>query len=132
MKIIIISLVAIGALIAGGLALSSSGESTAEVSKTTFSQVQNDISQNAKLIDVRTQAEYANSHFENADNLSLQEIQAGKLPDVPKDTKIYIYCQSGNRSGQAATLLKQAGFTNIVDLEGLSDVQSIGGKLIKT
>ena len=57
-------------------------------------------------------------------------MQAGKLPDVAKDTKIYVYCHSGNRSGQATTILKNAGYTNVIDLHGLADVQTIGGKII--
>lgn len=103
---------------------------TDQTPSVSFSSVQQDISTGAKLFDVRTNEEFRSGHFESATNLSLQEIQSGKLPDVPKDTKIFVYCQSGNRSGQATSLLKNAGYTNITDLGGLSSVKSIGGQLI--
>lgn len=96
----------------------------------TFAAVTQDVKNGAKLYDVRTADEYKAGHFAEATNWSLQDIQAGKLPDVAKDTKIYVYCRSGNRSGQATTILKNAGYINITDLRGLPDVQAMGGKLI--
>jgi phage shock protein E len=56
-------------------------------------------------------------------------MQVGKLPEVAKDTKIYVYCQSGNRSSQAVKILTDAGYANVSDLGGLQDVQANGGKL---
>lgn len=61
--------------------------------------------------------------------MPLHEIEAGRLPEVSKDTKLYVYCRSGSRSFQAKQLLDDAGFTNVVDLGGLRDVQMMGGKL---
>ena len=84
----------------------------------------------AHLYDVRTPEEFKAGHFAGATNWPLQDMLAGKLPDVPKDAKIYVYCRSGNRSGQATTLLKSAGYSNVTDLRGLSDVQNMGGKLL--
>lgn len=97
----------------------------------TFSAVQQDVEQGARFYDVRTPQEYAVGRFAGAENWSLQDMQAGKLPDVPKDTKLYVHCQSGNRSAQATKLLRQAGFTNVTDLGGLSDVTAMGGTLIR-
>jgi rhodanese-related sulfurtransferase len=96
-----------------------------------FATVQHDIKNGAMLLDVRTSAEFASGHFANAANLDVEDISKGKLPDAPKDTKIYVYCRSGNRSSQAATMLKAAGFTNVTDLGGLSAVEKIGGKLVQ-
>ena len=76
----------------------------------TFAAVTQDVKNGAKLYDVRTAEEYKDGHFKGATNWSLQDMQAGKLPDVAKDTKIYVYCRSGNRSGQATTILKNAGY----------------------
>jgi rhodanese-related sulfurtransferase len=84
----------------------------------------------AHLYDVRTADEYKSGHFAGALNWSLQDMQAGKLPGVAKDAKIYVYCHSGNRSGQATTILAQSGYTNVTDLHGISAVESIGGKLV--
>lgn len=95
----------------------------------TFSQVQSDVAAGAKFYDVRTPEEYAAGRFVGADNWPLQVMQAGQLPNVAKDTKLYIHCQSGNRSAQAATILRQNGYTNVIDLGGLAEVRASGGEM---
>lgn len=95
-----------------------------------FSMVQQDVSSGAKLYDVRTASEYAEGHFKGAVNWSLQDMQAGKLPTASKDTKIYVYCHSGNRSSQATAILQDAGYTNVTDLHGLTNVEALGGTLV--
>lgn len=97
----------------------------------TYADVTNDIGSGAQLYDVRTPAEYVDGHFVGAQNFPLQTMQAAQYPDVAKDTKIYVYCHSGNRSSQATALLRKAGYTNVTDLGGLSHVQSMGGELVK-
>ena len=96
-----------------------------------FAVIQSKIKDGAQLLDVRTAEEFDSGHFAGAINLDVEDIIAGKLPDAAKDTQLYVYCRSGNRSAQAVFLLKQAGFTNITDLGGLTDVEGMGGKLIK-
>ena len=124
-------IVAIGILIVavGLIAISSSKQDPAQTNAQSFSNIQSDVAAGAKLYDVRTKPEYTAGHFENAENWPLQDMQAEVFPSVAKNTKIYVYCQSGNRSSQAATLLKKAGFTDVVDLGGLQDVQNAGGTL---
>ena len=56
----------------------------------------------------------------------LQTIEAGQFPEVEKTNKIYVYCRSGNRSAQAEKLLKDQGYSNIVDLGAMSDVIALG------
>lgn len=82
------------------------------------------------LYDVRTAEEYATSHAEFATLWPLAEIEAGKLPDVPKNEPIAVYCRSGNRSAQAVELLKKAGFTDVTDLGGLSTLSDHGLRLV--
>ena len=94
-----------------------------------FAVIQSKIKDGAQLLDVRTAEEFDSGHFAGAINLDVEDIIAGKLPDAAKDAQLYVYCRSGNRSAQAVSLLKQAGFTNITDLGGLTDVESIGGTL---
>ena len=94
-----------------------------------FAVIQSKINNGSQLLDVRTAEEFDSGHFAGAINLDVEDIIAGKLPDAAKDTQLYVYCRSGNRSAQAVSLLKQAGFTNITDLGGLTDVESIGGTL---
>jgi rhodanese-related sulfurtransferase len=80
------------------------------------------------IYDVRTPEEYAESHVPAAKLFPLQDLQAGKLPDTPKDTPIAVYCRSGNRSSEALQLLKQAGYTHVTDLGGLNDLPKYGLK----
>ena len=94
-----------------------------------FAVIQSKIKDGAQLLDVRTVEEFDSGHFAGAINLDVEDIIAGKLPDAAKDAQLYVYCRSGNRSAQAVSLLKQAGFTNITNLGGLADVESIGGTL---
>ena len=132
MNRIIILIVAMLAIIGGLVWAGTRGQEDAEVldDRLTFGLVQENITNGAKLYDVRTVEEFAAGHFANATNFPVETMQAGTLPDVAKDTQIYVYCRSGNRSGQATTLLKNAGFTNVTDLGGLSAVEAMGGKLV--
>ena len=92
-----------------------------------FATVQQNVQQGAKLYDVRTAEEYASGHFANAELWPLTNLEAGTFPNVSKDTQIYVYCRSGNRSSQATSLLEKAGYTKMTDLGGLADVEKIGG-----
>ena len=92
-----------------------------------FAGIQDDIKNGAILLDVRTDSEFKTGHFTGATNLDIEDISGGKFPEVAKDTRIYVYCRSGNRSAQATSLLEKAGFSNITDLGGLDDVEAIGG-----
>lgn len=91
--------------------------------------IRSDIGSTGQLIDVRTSEEYSAGHIDGAVNLSLQSIESGTLPTVEKDQPIYLYCRSGNRSAQAASLLKQAGYTDVHDLGAMTSVQSLGGTI---
>jgi len=109
---------------------SSNSEATSDAPKLSFSTIESDIQSGAKLLDVRTAEEFAAGHFAGATNWPLQNLMDGKLPNVPKDTKIYVHCRTGVRSAQAAQILTNNGFTNVVDLHGLTDIENIGGELI--
>lgn len=132
-----IIVIAVVLAVAGGavwFAKSNNGTNTAvagvSTSESEFEVVQRAIKDGAKLYDVRTAAEYSTGHFANAQNWPLQDMQVGSLPEVAKDTKIYVYCRSGNRSGQSAKLLQQAGYTGVVDLGGVAAIESMGGVLV--
>lgn len=87
--------------------------------------------ENAVVYDVRTPEEYARDHVSNAKLLPLAEIESGKHPTEPKDSPIAIYCRSGNRSAEAKKLLEKAGYTNIIDMGGLSDTANYGLSITK-
>ena len=97
----------------------------------TFANVLAEVASGAKLFDVREPSEFAEGHFDKAENYSLQLMASGQMPQLNPGTKVFVYCRSGGRSASAAEILSQAGFTNVVDLGGLADVEAIGGQLIR-
>ena len=101
------------------------------IKEVVFAGIQKDLESNDKLFDVRTPEEYSEKHFAGAENLPIQDIEAGKMPDIDKSTKIYLYCRSGVRAASAAKYLSEAGFVNVVNLGGLSDVENIGGEYVE-
>jgi rhodanese-related sulfurtransferase len=130
MKQLIIGGVIIVAGIAGLIALQSNKTTPAATTKTnslSMATINSDVASGGQLIDVRTPAEYRQGHIKGSQNLPLQSIEANQLPGTNKDKPIYLYCRSGNRSAQAAALLKQAGYQNVIDLGAMSQVQSLGG-----
>lgn len=68
----------------------------------------------AFLVDVRTPAEFAEGSAKGAVNIPLQELPQ-RLNDLKGKEQIVVFCRSGNRSSQAEAILKQNGFTNVIN-----------------
>jgi len=68
------------------------------------------------LLDVRSHAEHAH-HNLGGQNLPL-DVLPTRLSDVPTDGKLLVYCQSGQRSAQAVSLLRAQGYTSAFSLRG--------------
>lgn len=84
--------------------------------------VKDKIKAGAKVVDVRTAGEFADEAYPGAVNIPLNVLPA-KLDELgPKDKPIVLYCASGARSAQAARLLKQAGFSDVVNAGGMDDM----------
>ncbi|MDP1764862.1 MAG: rhodanese-like domain-containing protein [Sediminibacterium sp.] len=71
------------------------------------------------LIDVREPQEHADF---NIGGLLLplgkvQTLQTEEIDDLKNET-VYIYCRSGNRSGQACLMLEPLGFKNVINVTG--------------
>lgn len=72
-----------------------------------------------RIIDVRTTEEFADGHISGAQNIDFYaEDFLNQFEQFAPDEPLAIYCRSGNRSSQALRQLRQAGFTDIVELEG--------------
>lgn len=58
--------------------------------------------------------------IEETDLIIPRDEMAGRLDELPAqlDSKIVVYCRSGNNSAAAATALVGAGYTNIWNLDG--------------
>ena len=74
----------------------------------------------AVLLDVRTPEEYRSGHIPGSKNIPLQTIDRVGSVAENKDTTLYVYCQSGARSRQAAGMLKQMGYTNVNNIGGIA------------
>jgi thioredoxin 1 len=75
---------------------------------------------NAQLIDVRTEGEYSKGHLSNALNFDWyqQTDFQKKISRLDTTKPIFVYCLSGQRSGEAAAKLRKAGFKQVYDLQG--------------
>lgn len=99
----------------------------AQKNQLSFADVKADVEKGAKFYDVRSEDEFNAGNFGITDSLPIAELEAGILPDVPKDTKIYVHCLKGIRSAQAVEILREAGFSQVYDLGGVQQVEAIGG-----
>ncbi|NMC48344.1 MAG: MBL fold metallo-hydrolase [Desulfovibrio sp.] len=72
----------------------------------------------ARVLDVRTPAEWASGHLAGAMHLPLTDLIEGKTPDAPRDAELVMLCASGYRSNIAAGLLIKKGFTRVASLAG--------------
>ena len=85
---------------------------------TAYKQLQDDNS--IHLIDVRELHEFNAGHIDGAQLIPLGTIEDSFSLYIPnKDTKIFIYCRSGNRSAEAAKKLVSMGYTNVFDIGGI-------------
>jgi phage shock protein E len=80
------------------------------------------IAAGAKIIDVRTPAEFKDGAYPGAINIPLALLPLKMKELEPRTTPIVLYCASGARSGQGMRLLKQNGFTDVINAGGLEDM----------
>lgn len=69
------------------------------------------------LFDVRKTSEYNSQHVKGAINTPLAQLN-DYLAEFPKDRPFVIHCAGGYRSMIAASILKQRGWDNFVDVRG--------------
>lgn len=76
----------------------------------------------ALLVDVRNPAEYNGGHIPGSINFAMSRILKEAEEAFPdKAQPLYVYCQSGARSGRAGKLLDLMGYETVVDLGGIAD-----------
>jgi len=71
------------------------------------------------ILDVRSPEEYAEGHIPGAINVPYDQI-AANLDSLEsfQTAEIVVYCRTGRRAGVAENVLREAGFTRVLDLEG--------------
>lgn len=75
--------------------------------------------ENAVLLDVRTAAEIADVNIDGHMAIDIQ--QPGfieKVGQLDKSKTYFVYCRSGNRSGQACKFMATQGFDKLYNLKG--------------
>lgn len=109
---------AIGYLEGGFQAWAKAGKEVDSVNRITAEELERlEEIQAAPIIDVRKKSEFDSEHLINAVNIPLNEISQ-RLSEFPKDKHFVVHCAGGYRSMIAASILKQRGFDNFVDVIG--------------
>lgn len=71
----------------------------------------------ARVIDVRTPAEFARGHLAKAVNVPLDEFSERLAREVPdKQTPLLLHCASGARSAAAKRVAAKLGYANALNL----------------
>ena len=81
-------------------------------------QLKND--DNAFILDVRTQDEVADGYIPGATNIDIYLGQGflDEIKQLDPSKNYYVYCRSGNRSGQACAIMNSIGIENAYNLVG--------------
>lgn len=78
-----------------------------------------DAGEKLNLVDVREPQEHAAFNIGGI-LLPLGQVQSLQTDEIDhlKEEVVYVYCRSGNRSGQACLMLEPYGFKHIVNVSG--------------
>ncbi len=101
----------------GGTATQQIGTVTPQQAYDTIQANQGD--PNFELIDVRTPDEYQSGKIAGAVDIDFYAADfQQQLSQLDRNKQYLIYCHTGNRSGQALTIMKNLGFQNVEDIGG--------------
>lgn len=75
------------------------------------------------LIDVRTKGEYDREHIDGAILHDIMDMMEGKYPNIDKNEEVSLYCESGNRSMMAKSLMENAGFKKVTDAGSIDNLK---------
>ena len=93
-------------------------------SKPDNEQIKEAIKAGAMLVDVRTPGEFSSGSVKGAVNVPLDKISQ-KLSLFKGKNNIVVFCRSGNRSGQAKSILEQNGVKNVFNGGTWNDVAQL-------
>lgn len=74
----------------------------------------------ARLLDVRSPAEYIQGHIPGSTNVPLHTIDDVEFLVESKEDPLYVYCQSGVRSRMAVEQLREMGYRNAKNIGGIA------------
>ena len=75
------------------------------------------VEDNAFIVDVREENEFAEGHLKGAVNIPLSQLRE-RMEEIPKDRPVYVHCRSGQRSYNAVMALQGHGYTNVCNVSG--------------
>ena len=70
------------------------------------------------ILDAREKVEYDVSHIEGAQWIGFDHFDSTALQQIPKDSKIVVYCSVGYRSEKIGERLQKMGYTDVNNLYG--------------
>ena len=84
------------------------------------------------IVDVRSPADFRSEHVEGSINIPLDTVLT-HAETLRSYDKVYLYCQSGNRSGQACAKLNEADIPHSVSIEGgITQMGKAGFTIVRT
>lgn len=85
------------------------------------------------IVDVRTPAEYADGHLENAVNINFRADDfEDRVDELDKDKTYVIYCRTGVRSAGARDTMERLGFSEVHNvLDGITGWVDAGFPVVK-
>ena len=83
------------------------------------------------VLDVRSPEEFAENHLEGAVNMPHGQV-GERLDEVgPTSRHVIVYCKSGVRASWAADTLREAGYTHVQNLGGISNGPEVGLRILE-
>jgi rhodanese-related sulfurtransferase len=87
------------------------------------------VPEDAWLLDVREDDEWAAGHVPDAVHIPLGQLGA-RTAEIPRDQVVYVICRSGARSGRAAQALTGSGWRAVNVAGGMQDWAAAGRQMI--
>ncbi|MBN1951143.1 MAG: rhodanese-like domain-containing protein [Bacteroidales bacterium] len=86
-----------------------------------------------QLVDLRTPDEFASGYIEGASLINIYSPDfRDQLSMLDRETPVYIYCRSGNRSANSIYIFEEMGFREIVNLrDGILEWTEMGFGLVQ-
>lgn len=107
----------LGYLKGGVSAWQSAGKETDSVDRITPEEFAQRYTEDAKIIDVRKEGEYAAEHIADAYSRPLAYINTW-IKDIDPKEHFFLHCAGGYRSMIAASILQARGYRNFTEVEG--------------
>lgn len=77
-----------------------------------------DTTQDVIFLDSREKDEYKVSHIKDAIWIGYDDFNMRRVKNIPKDSKIIVYCSVGKRSEDITARLEKAGYTDVANMYG--------------